>query len=162
MSVPNPLLGYVREKLNATDLGGRNKLASVLRMFVTMEPILAPPEAMQQSVRLFPRQCSSLIEGLHSQFDSTESLALLNHARLWVEDLNKKFPDREYKATVSDINGRAVFIPRFLRPLPLPPLPGASATGAEEAAPAVTGGGTDTQVGRVHDLKPPITPSACL
>lgn len=46
----------------------------------------------------------------------------MNHARKWVEDLSKKFPDREYKATVTDINGRAVFIPRFIHPLPLPPL----------------------------------------
>ncbi|CAF0923544.1 unnamed protein product [Adineta steineri] len=125
ISVPNPLLGYVREKLNQArpETSGMQLPASVLRMFVTMEPVLAPPETFQQS------------------FDSTESLALLNHARSWVEELNKKFPNRDYKATVSDINGRAVFIPRFLHPLPLPPL---NATTDEGTTTGV--GGTDNQI----------------
>ncbi|CAF3271321.1 unnamed protein product [Rotaria socialis] len=108
LSVPNPLIGYARIKLSQLRNNNQSKAVppstSVLRMFVTMEPLLATPEPMQQS------------------FDSTESLDLLNHARSWVEQLNKKFPDREYKATVSDINGRAVFIPRFIHRLPLPPL----------------------------------------
>jgi len=48
---------------------------------------------------------------------------------------------------VSDINGRAVFIPRFLNPLPLPPLnPGGGGTTDETAAAATTAGGTDNQV----------------
>ncbi|CAF0723059.1 unnamed protein product [Adineta ricciae] len=127
LSVPNPLLGYVREKLNQSRIenNAAQLPASVLRMFVTMEPILAPPETIQQS------------------FDSTESLALLHRARAWVEELNKKFPTRDYKATVADINGRAVFIPRFLRPLPLPPLPGATADDATTTT--STASGTDTQ-----------------
>ena len=52
LSVPNPLLGYVREKLNQSriETNAAQLPASVLRMFVTMEPILAPPETIQQSV----------------------------------------------------------------------------------------------------------------
>jgi hypothetical protein len=57
--------------------------------------------------------------------------------------LNKRFPDREYKATVSDINGRAVFIPRFLRPLPIPPI--VPTTTTDESTPA-GGTGSDNQV----------------
>ena len=107
-----------------------------------MEPILAPPEPMQQSVRQRSHSHSPsswfLFTILFLQFDSTESLELLNHARDWVEELSKKFPDRDYKATVSDINGRAVFIPRFLRPLPLPPA--FAADGGDG------GGGMDSQM----------------
>lgn len=85
------------------------------------------------------------------QFDSTESLELLNHARTWVEQLNKKYPDRDYKATVSDINGRAVFIPRFLRALPLPPLSTPNEDASAAAAVLAAGGpsagtGTDNQI----------------
>lgn len=74
---------------------------------------------------------------LSFQFDSTESPELLNHVSLWAKELNQKFPDRDYKATVSDIDGRAVFIPRFLHALPLPPLVAADETST---------GGTDNQI----------------
>jgi hypothetical protein len=57
--------------------------------------------------------------------------------------LNKRFPDREYKATVSDINGRAVFIPRFLRPLPIPPIVPTTTTDESTTA---GGTGSDNQV----------------
>jgi hypothetical protein len=55
LSIPNPLLGYVREKLTQTriEATGTDQSASVLRMFVTMDPILAPPEPVQQSVRIY-------------------------------------------------------------------------------------------------------------
>jgi hypothetical protein len=43
---------------------------------------------------------------------------------------------------VSDINGRAVFIPRFLNPLPLPPLNTAGGTIDE----TTTTGGLDNQI----------------
>ncbi|CAF0892399.1 unnamed protein product [Rotaria sp. Silwood1] len=127
LDVPTPLLGYSRDKVSVTKMEATNVISptSVLRMFITMEPLLAPPEAVQQS------------------FDSTESLELLNHARFWVSDLNQKFPNRDYKATVSDINGRAVFIPRFLRPLPLPPL---GLTGTDGTSAAAAGVGVDNQI----------------
>jgi len=52
IDVPNPLIGYAKEKLIQTriDSPARETTASVLRMFVTMEPILSPPETIQQSV----------------------------------------------------------------------------------------------------------------
>lgn len=87
------------------------------------------------------------------QFDSTESPELLIHARAWAEELNRKFPNRDFKATVSDINGRAVFIPRFLRPLPLPPLNSGRATTTEETT-VNTAGGTDNQIQTVRKKKP--------
>ncbi|CAF1037854.1 unnamed protein product [Rotaria sordida] len=127
LNIPNPLLGYSRDKFSGTKLDTTQRIlpTSVLRMFATMDPLLAPPESIQQS------------------FDSTESLELLNHARFWVEELNKKFPNRDYKATVSDINGRAVFIPRFLHPLPLPPF---GLTAADTTTAAAAGGGGDNQM----------------
>ncbi len=55
LSIPNPLLGYVEERLTQSRFGAGSVRgsASVLRMFVTMDPILAPPETMQQSVRIY-------------------------------------------------------------------------------------------------------------
>ncbi len=55
LSIPNPLLGYVKETLiqSRPDTSGMQGVASVLRMFVTMDPVLAPPETMQQSVRIY-------------------------------------------------------------------------------------------------------------
>ena len=51
--MPTPLLGYDRQQLTQTRISPTTgqEVASVLRMFVTMEPILAPPETMQQTVR---------------------------------------------------------------------------------------------------------------
>ena len=54
LDVPNPLLGYAREKLTqirTNSAGGIQLSASVLRLFVTMEPLLATPEVIEQSVR---------------------------------------------------------------------------------------------------------------
>ena len=68
------------------------------------------------------------------------------------EELNKKFPNRDYKATVSDINGRAVFIPRFLRPLPLPPLVRGRQVTIDETTTSITGG-TDNQIQCVNTYK---------
>lgn len=48
-----------------------------------------------------------------------------------MRELSAKFPDREYKATVADTNGRSVFIPRYIRALPLPP--GFTADGTDGA-----------------------------
>jgi len=45
---------------------------------------------------------------------------------------------------VSDINGRAVFIPRFLNPLPLPPLN--TTGGTIDETTTTGGGGLDNQV----------------
>ncbi len=73
---------------------------------------------------------------LSLQFDSTESPELLDHVSLWAKELSQKFPDRDFKATVSNTNGQAVFIPRFLRALPLPPLVAGDETSA---------GGTNNQ-----------------
>ena len=56
--------------------------------------------------------------------DSTESRDLLERSARWVDQLTKSFPDRDFKVTASDTTGRPIFIPRFLRPLPLPPLDG--------------------------------------
>ena len=54
LSVPNPLLGYSRERLTQQrlDAAASQSPASVLRMFVTMDPVLAPPDTIQQSVRM--------------------------------------------------------------------------------------------------------------
>ncbi|CAF1152394.1 unnamed protein product [Didymodactylos carnosus] len=110
VNVPSPLLGYTRDRGSSQARFYSNANLdvplnpSLLRMFITMEPQLIPPETLVQTL------------------DSTESFELLNHAREWVQELITAFPDRDYKATVSDITGRAVFITRFLHPLTPPPL----------------------------------------
>ena len=37
-------------------------------------------------------------------------------------ELNEKFPRREYKTTVVDVNGKTVFVTRYLKKLEPPPL----------------------------------------
>ncbi len=45
----------MREKFTPARIGstGAQSPASVLRLFVTIEPLLAPPETIQQSVKIF-------------------------------------------------------------------------------------------------------------
>ena len=51
------------------------------------------------------------------QFDTNEDDKLMNAAENWVADLESKFNKREFKATVIDINGKAVFITRYFKSL---------------------------------------------
>lgn len=54
------------------------------------------------------------------QFDSNEDEKLLISAETWQASIASKFPKREVKTTVVDINGKAVFITRYFKPLKPP------------------------------------------
>ena len=54
------------------------------------------------------------------QFDSNEDEKLLLECECWQTELEKKFPKREFKLQVIDINGQSVFITRYLKALKPP------------------------------------------
>lgn len=54
------------------------------------------------------------------QFDSNEAEKLLEIAEKWQHDLITRFPKREFKTTVVDINGKSVFITRYFKALKPP------------------------------------------
>lgn len=58
--------------------------------------------------------------GLIFQFESNEDEKLLLTAETWQMDLQAKFPSREIKTTVVDINGKSVFLTRYFKALKPP------------------------------------------
>lgn len=104
---PPVLLGYTQDtggtKLDTGfDIGMGSGEHTYLTMFITVEPALVPPEAVRE------------------KFDSSEEEQLLIAADKWQLEVEKKFPKREYKTTVVDINGKSVFLSRYFKPLKPP------------------------------------------
>ena len=60
------------------------------------------------------------LNGYLFQFVTNESEKLLQYAETWQNELNAKFPKREYKATVVDVNGKSVFVTRYFKALKPP------------------------------------------
>ncbi|XP_022245376.1 coiled-coil and C2 domain-containing protein 2A-like isoform X2 [Limulus polyphemus] len=102
---PPVLLGYGHEPkpwLSSgvfTDINTNNTYLSV---FITIEPALQLPET-------FREKC-----------ESSEPGVLLQEAHTWQSGLQEQFPQRFLKTMAVDINGKWVFIPRYLRPLKPP------------------------------------------
>ena len=83
--------------MNATEID-----QTYLKFFITFVPLLRPPSM------------------LNLKFDSTEDTKILDSADQWLFELEKKFPNRNYKATVIDLNGQSVFITRYIKSLKPP------------------------------------------
>uniref|UniRef100_X1Z7B6 C2 domain-containing protein n=1 Tax=Capitella teleta TaxID=283909 RepID=X1Z7B6_CAPTE len=73
-----------------------------LTMFVTIEPALTPAEPAKE------------------KFDSNEDEKLLEVSEKWQSEIASRFPTRECKTTVVDINGKSVFITRYFKSLKPP------------------------------------------
>ena len=67
-------------------------------MFITIEPQLQPAPAMPE------------------KFETIEDDTLVHNAQVWLTDLRKKYPKRNYKTMVSDLDGKKVFLTRYIHP----------------------------------------------
>ena len=55
-----------------------------------------------------------------SQFESMESECLLQEADSWLAEVEKKFPKRNFIVTVVSLEGVAIFVTRYIKPLKPP------------------------------------------
>lgn len=91
---PSVLLGYKRgDKQNNLNLIQDRTL---VQMFVTIEPQLQPAPPMPE------------------KFETSENDTLVHNSQVWLSALRGKHPKREFKTMVSDIDGKKVFLTRYL------------------------------------------------
>lgn len=55
------------------------------------------------------------------QFDTNEDEKLMQYAERWQAELQAARPNRHYKTSVIDVNGKNVFLTRYFKALKPPP-----------------------------------------